>query len=46
MSDEVTTLAERLLMLLEAGRSKGRQDRSAGKVWAEILGVLISCRAM
>lgn len=35
----MTTLAERLLTLLEAGRSKGRQDGSAGKVWADILGV-------
>lgn len=41
MIDETsrTTLAERLLELLEAGRSKGRQDRAAGKVWADILGV-------
>jgi hypothetical protein len=41
MSDETTTttLAGRLLELLEAGRSKGRQDRAAGKVWADILGV-------
>lgn len=41
MSNETTatTPAERLLELLEAGRSKGRQDRAAGKVWTEILGV-------